>query len=57
MRAAFEQVGGTSVYEERRSESLKILQETEARRTRINEVVGSFRLIFLHDAFHSQCTT
>ncbi|MCJ1424686.1 Structural maintenance of chromosomes protein 3 [Sticta canariensis] len=37
--ALLKQVGGTSVYEERRAESLKILQETEARRSRINEVI------------------
>lgn len=33
------EIGGTKVYEERRSESLKILQETANRRQRILEVV------------------
>ena len=33
------EIGGTKVYEERRKESLKILQETENRRSRILEVV------------------
>ena len=34
------EIGGTKVYEERRKESLKILQETDNRRSRILEVVG-----------------
>lgn len=33
------EIGGTKVYEERRRESLKILQETDNRRSRILEVV------------------
>ena len=33
------EVGGTSVYEERRRESLKILADTASRRARILEVV------------------
>ena len=33
------EIGGTKVYEERRKESLKILQETDNRRSRILEVV------------------
>ena len=33
------EIGGTKVYEERRRESLKILQETDNRRARIQEVV------------------
>ncbi len=33
------EIGGTKVYEERRTESLKILQETAKRRQRILEVV------------------
>ena len=37
--ALLKQIGGTNVYEERRKESLRILRETEARRSRINEVV------------------
>ncbi|WIA11815.1 hypothetical protein OEZ85_011905 [Tetradesmus obliquus] len=35
------EVGGTRVYEERRRESVKIMAETEARRTQIQEVVTS----------------
>lgn len=34
------EIGGTKVYEERRKESLKILQETDNRRSRILEVVS-----------------
>ncbi len=34
------EIGGTKVYEERRKESLKILHETDNRRSRILEVVG-----------------
>lgn len=34
------EIGGTKVYEERREESLKVMQETEGRRKRIEEVVG-----------------
>ena len=33
------EIGGTKVYEERRKESLRILQDTEGRRQRINDVV------------------
>ena len=33
------EIGGTKVYEERRKESLKILHETDNRRSRILEVV------------------
>ena len=33
------EIGGTKVYEERRRESLKILHETDNRRSRILEVV------------------
>ncbi len=33
------EIGGTKVYEGRRKESLKILQETDNRRSRILEVV------------------
>jgi structural maintenance of chromosome 3 (chondroitin sulfate proteoglycan 6) len=29
------EVGGTRVYEERRKESIKIMEETEARRTQV----------------------
>ncbi|KAK9866710.1 hypothetical protein WJX84_008069 [Apatococcus fuscideae] len=40
------EIGGTKVYEERRKESLNLMQETETRRQRINEVVKQleFRL-------------
>lgn len=34
------EIGGTKVYEERRKESLNLMQETETRRQRINEVVS-----------------
>ncbi len=34
------EIGGTKVYEERRKESLKLMQDTETRRHRINEVVS-----------------
>ena len=37
------EIGGTKVYEERRKESLKLMQDTETRRQRINEVVSSVR--------------
>ena len=38
------EIGGTKVYEERREESLKVMQETEGRRKRIEEVVGFSQL-------------
>ena len=34
------EIGGTRVYEERRRESLRIMQETEGRRAQVEEVVG-----------------
>lgn len=34
------EVGGTRVYEERRRDSLRIMQETESRRLQIQETVG-----------------
>ena len=40
--ALLKQIGGTSVYEERREQSQRILVDTEARRNRIREVVGTF---------------
>lgn len=33
------EIGGTRVYEERRSESLKIMRETEGRRKQVEEVI------------------
>ena len=42
------EIGGTKVYEERRKESLKILQETDNRRSRILEVVGHLHLGVMH---------
>jgi structural maintenance of chromosome 3 (chondroitin sulfate proteoglycan 6) len=35
------EIGGTKVYEERRRESLKIMQENEIRKNQIQEVVGN----------------
>jgi hypothetical protein len=34
------EIGGTKVYEERRRDSLKVMHETEGRRTHIEEVVS-----------------
>jgi structural maintenance of chromosome 3 (chondroitin sulfate proteoglycan 6) len=34
------EIGGTKVYEERRRESLKIMQENEVRKNQIQEVVS-----------------
>ena len=38
--ALLKEIGGTGVYEERRRESLKVMAETETRRTQIEETVG-----------------
>ncbi len=35
------EIGGTRVYEERRRDSLKIMQENESRKAQINEVVST----------------
>ena len=37
------EIGGTKVYEERRRDSLKVMHETEGRRTHIEEVVSRTR--------------
>ena len=38
--ALLKEIGGTGVYEERRKESLKVMEDTEARRTQIEETMS-----------------
>ena len=53
------EIGGTKIYEERRRESLAILQETDNRRVRIQEVVRHSRCCSPHRGcvqYCAQCT-
>ena len=40
--ALLKEIGGTGVYEERRKESLKVMADTESRRTQIEETVSEW---------------
>ena len=42
--ALLKEIGGTGVYEERRKESLKVMADTESRRTQIEETVSDQRV-------------
>ena len=53
------EIGGTKVYEERRRDSLKVMHETEGRRTHIEEVVSRIhiacaRVLSVHSSCHGQ---